>query len=138
MSSRSTAISPTMVHINLPQEKTQRLRDIYGGKKPRTGNQSEMWESHDILFVTKRWHGYSVQGSQMYKSHFFPLFFFLTFHNSINKIYKIFLTISYFSFTRTGTFAVPFVIISVAVISLLFVLYASFGPSWGFCGADLQ
>lgn len=47
----------------------------------------------------------------------FSSLFFLTFHNSINKIYKIFLTISYVSFTRTGTFAVPFVIISVAVIS---------------------
>lgn len=31
--------------------------------KQRKENQAEKWESHDILFVTKQWHGYSEWGS---------------------------------------------------------------------------
>lgn len=34
------------------------------GKGNQPGEkQAEQWESHDSLFVTKQWHGYSVRGS---------------------------------------------------------------------------
>lgn len=36
-------------------------RDGNGLKKGKKTKQKK-WESHDILFVTKQWHGYSVWG----------------------------------------------------------------------------
>lgn len=77
--------------------------------------------------------------SETYKSPFFSLF--MTILNSINKIYKIFWTISHFSYTSRGTVTICYRTCSgLIVISLLFILYniARLFDRCRFGGADLQ